>query len=512
MVVRSVLLPFLRNYAEHPSNILLKPEELDRRIQVLNRWWVGLLEMLKGSNGESVSGNDRPAILEAATAIMARPEWDLFPSPSMTCFNKPLRPSLNSQSTTSLKSTASDFLVDSVFHNIKNTFAQNLLAQMAYVVDKMSSRNVPPSVVTFCGKAVAYAFFYCDGVAEILVRIWGICPETLRRVLAENGIHRDVDLKSTSERIITRFPPCLHALSWRSLHTITKYLRRQPQVPIAAGNIPWHGSWIARWAGRDTDLFFAFTKSYYNLACRLLPEDHSLEEIIVVPGYVLIQAQILNILDATMQRTTNQPSFDHLKEPTLTTFDDILGEPDASATLLPLPGVIRSMAENRLIMLLRDYLSGAYSVTEKARKIFAESLEILLKASARRVSVFDHNGCFTLCDFMEEAIVLLARYRQALDPLKSTLDWPFWFEVWRKLMESQNTMTEIRLYALLYSLWGTITMDESRKRELCLGWLLQENFFHQQFSHWCPMVRAYFMRLLCWRVARVEGNGSELDR
>lgn len=490
----------------------MRPEDLDRRIQVFNRWWIGLLEMLNGRNGESVSGNDRPTILEAATAIMIRPEWDLNPLPSAARPSMALRSSLKSRSTTSLGSTASEFLADSIYHNIKNAFEQNLLAQMTYAVNKMANRIVPASVVTFCGKAAAYAFFYCDGVAEILVRIWNISPETLRRVVAEKGIRRDADLKVASERIIARFPAYLHALSLRSLQTMVKHLRKQPQMPIAIGHIPWQGSWVGRWTGRDTELFFAFTKAYYTLICRLLPEDHTSEEIISTPAHALIQAQILNLLDATMQHSISPTSLSHLKQSQLMTFDDILGETDASATLLPLPGNLRPMAENRLIMLLRDFLSGAYTVTEKGREVFATTFELLLKASARRISVFDHDACFTLCDFMEEALVIMDRFHQASGTFNLALDWPFWLEVMRKLMESQNTMTEIRLYALLYSLWGLIVSNETRKIEICLEWLLREDFFQTQFSHWCPMVRAYFMRLLCWRVARVEGKGSETDR
>lgn len=513
-VVRSALLPFLRDNAEHPSNTLLRPEELDRRIQVLNRWWTGLLELLNGKNGECVSGNDRPAILEAAAAIMVRPEWD-SPSPtSMARSIMTLRPSLKSRSTTSLGSTASEFLADSVYHNIKHTYAQNLIAQMSYVVDKMSTRNVPTSVVTFCGKAIAYAFFYCDGVAEILVRSWATSAETLRRVLAENDIRRDADLKQASEKIITRFPSCLHGLSFTSLQSMMRYLRSQPQLPIATRCIALHRSWVGRWIGRDTDLFFVFVKSYYSLVGRLLPEDHTQEDRICTPAYALVQAQILTIMDTTMQHTSNQPYLEHTKGSSLLTFDDILGEPDVSATLLPIPttNMVRSMAENRLIMLLRDFLSGPHSAVEQDREIFAHSFQILLRAATRRISVFDHNACFTLCDFMEEAIVIIDRYCQTSTPQTFKLDWQFWLEVLRKLTESQNTMTEIRLYALLYSLWGTITSEESRKYEICIGWLLQENFFQGQFSHWCPMVRAYFMRLLCWRVARIDGKGSELDR
>ena len=512
-LVRSALLPFLRTYADHPSITTLRPEDLDRRTVILNKWWTGLLEMLNGRNGESVSGNDRPAVLEAVTSLMVRPEWTLPPLPNSIRPGKTLRASLKSRSTTSLGSTMSDFLADSVYHNVRNTFTQNLLAQMAYVVDKMSTRNVPASVVTFCGKATAYAFFYCEGVAEILVRLWGTSPEVLRRILVESGIQKETKLDYVSERVCAAFPPCLHSLTFKTLWPMMRYLRSRPHVPIATAYIPWHGPWVSRWAGRDTDLFFVFTKFYMDLACRFLPDSPSQEERMTSPGWALVQAQILTILDTTMQRTNSQQSIDQNNGPSPVTFDDMLGEADVSATVLPLPtnGAVRSMAENRLIMLLRDCLSGSKVMGEKAQSVFAESFGALLRAAARHTSMYDHNACFTLCDFLEEAVVILTRYHQASVATMALLDWPFWLEVYKRMLTSHNSMTEVRLCSFIYSMWGTITSNEHRKKELCLDWLLTEDTFQTQFNHWCPMVRAFFMRLLIWRVGRLDGGGSDVD-
>ena len=481
-------------------------------MNILNKWWTALLEMLNGRNGESVSGNDRPTILEAVTALMTRPEWTLHPTPFAFRVDKMLRPSLKSRSTTSLGSTASDFLSDSVLHNIRNTYVQNLLAQMAFVVDRMSMRNVAASVVAFCGKAIAYAFFYCDGIAEILVRLWARSPEILRRVLTQNGVQRATDLGAASARVAIKFPPCVHNLAFRSFSSMMKNLRHRPQVPIATAFIPWHGPWVGRWAGRDSDLFFVFAKNYYDLTCRFLPNDSSREERTCAPGYVLVQAQMLTVLDATIQRVIGQPS-DHYIGPLSANFDDMLGEADASATLLPLPpsGINRSMAENRLIMMLRDCLSGSSTMSAKAQRNFAESFGDLLKSATRNISLFDHNACFTLCDFMEEAITILDRYHQTSNQELPILDWAFWLDVCNHMLRSQNTMTEIRLCAFLYSLWSTIINDEGRKRELCLEWLLDETTFETMFNHWCPMVRSYYMRLLCWKVARLAGSKSEID-
>lgn len=470
--------------------------------------------MLNGRNGESVTGSDRPTILEAVSFIMVRPEWNIpFRVGRSRSENGP-RPLLNSRSTTSLGSASSDFLAESVLHNIKNIFGQNLLSQMTYVVERMSCRNVPASVVTFCGKAVAYAFFFCEGVAEILVRLWAPPQETIRRVLAEYNMKRDVDLKEPSDSVATNFPPNLHALAFRSVKATARHLRSRPQLPIATAYIPWHGSWVGRWAGRDTDLFFVFTKFSYSLLNEFLPSDATPEQNLCAPGYILLQAQLLTVLDAIVQKCNGQSLPDPLYAPSLQ-YDEMLGEADASASVLPLPPatINRSMAEHRLTILLRDCLSGPTLVVAKARELFAESFERLLKAAARRTSLFNHNACFTLCDLMEEALAILVRYNNCSSTTCAppSLDWPFWLQVCRQMMESQNTMTEIRLYAFLYSLWSTITAEESRKRQVCLEWLLDEECFNKQFSHWCPMVRAYYMRLLCWRIGRLGESGSELD-
>ena len=513
-IVRSVLLPFLRNHAEHPSNSSLRPEDLDRRTFILNKWWTGLLEMLNGRHGESVSGNDRPAILEAVTALMARQEWTLPLSSIVTRPIKTARTSLKSQSTSSLGSNMSDFLADSVHHNVKNTFTQNLLAQMAYVVEKMSTRNVAASVVTFCGKATAFAFFYCEGVAEILVRLWAIPSDTLRRVLAEGSTQKQSELDSISDRVCTAFPQCLHSLKLRALRPMMKYLRGRPQapMPIATTYIPWHGPWVSRWSGKDTDLFFVFIKFYTDIACRFLSDEPSPEERMAAPAWILVQAQILIVLDATMQQTNSEPSISQIG-PSSITFDDMLGEADANAIVLSLPAqtVVRTMGENRLIMLLRDCLSSSTTMTGKSRSIFAQSFNSLLKVAARRTSMYDHNACFTLCDFLEEAIPILQRYQQETDAAIATIDWSFWLDACRHMLQSQNSMTEVRLCAFLYSMWSTITSDEARRREVCLDWLLAEDTFHANFNHWCPMVRAFYMRLIVWRIARLNGSSSEVN-
>ncbi|KAF2487986.1 hypothetical protein BDY17DRAFT_290066 [Neohortaea acidophila] len=508
-VVRSSLLPFLRTYASHPSNRSLRPEDLDRRANILNKWWTGLVELLHGRNNQSISGTDRPVILDGISGILERPEWRTSPSPYCP-LDRRLQDGLSyaNRSKSSLASSTSDFLAETVHQNVRNIFVQNLSAQMAFVVDKMSLRNASASLVTFCGKACAYAFMFVPGMAEVLVRLWDVPIEPLRRVVQGCGIGKFEDISSDAEHIISAFPPALQQLGFSSLPKYIRKLRTPPQLPPGTANIEWWGRWLERWSGRESDLFYVFVKHFHILVTDFMPLDTSRRERISAPGMLLVHAKILVNLDATIHRHSNAGAPDAAPA-----YADMLGDPDAIATPLPIPptNAIRVMAENRLIMLIRDFLSERTVDHPIARQLFAESFNDLLHVCTTGTSLFDHSACYTLLDFLEEALVILARFDRANEHRRSVLGLEFWKDAWKKMISSQNTMTEIRLYSFLYTIWNTVICESGWKADVCFDLLLAPEIFERTFSHWCPMVRAYFMRLLCWRVARHDGDYSSVD-
>jgi hypothetical protein len=512
-VVRSSLLPFLRNYADHSSNLALRAEDLDRRTNILNKWWTGLLDMLHGRNNQSISGTDRPAILDGISGIMDRQEWRLSPSPFCPLDRRnAVAPSRN-KSTTSLSSAGIDFLTESVHHNVRNMFVQNLNSQMAFVVDRMSLKNASASLVTFCGKATAYAFFFCPGIAEVLVRLWDAPTEVMRRVLAESGVSKFDNLADTATKVNLAFPPSMQSLGFVSLGKMLKHLRTQTPLPLGTANIQWYGYWLERWSGRESDLFFAFVKHFHILVADYLPSDATKKERICVPGLLFVHSQILINLDSTLHRDAGQLHGDPSTHAS-PTFDDVLVDPDAVASTLPLPptNAIRIMAENRLIMLIRDFLSERALEHPFARQLFAESFACLLQAGARGISVYNHLACYTLCDFLEEAFPIIVRYEQTHLSQSCLIDTDFWIDVCKRMVFSQNTMTEIRLFAFLFTIWSTVNSSPDRKTKICIDLLLDQEVFEKTFNHWCPMVRAYYMRLLCWRLGRFDGEGSSSDK
>ncbi|KAH8694920.1 hypothetical protein BGW36DRAFT_298792 [Talaromyces proteolyticus] len=501
-VIRSSLLPFLARYASHPSLDSLRPEDLDRRVNIWNKWWTALLAMLHGNHHQSVSGTDRPVYLEAMAGIMMRKEWRM-----------PYRvhDSSAGSSKSSLESESSDFLVESIYHNVRNIFNQNLLSQMSFVVERMSMRHAPASLVSFCGKACAYAFYFCPGIADMLVRLWNTPSDVYRRILADPSVHKGLGGRSIAHDIAMAFPLPVRPLSFFSHTTAIRHLRQPPNLPLSAVQIQWHGPWVSRWCGRESDLFFVFIKHFHVLHCDFLSTKTQKSQRIFAPGMVSVQGQLLVVLEDTLYRQSSPQMPENAFATSSVTFDDLMEAPDTAMSTLPLGAANRhrSMAENRLIILLRDLFTDPSQESTQARRIYADSFMRTLKTAARRTSLFDHNACFVLCDFVEEAAPLINQYCRKIK--EDIFDWPFWMDVCKQMARSQNSLTEVRLFAFVFSLWKTWTSDSQRHRDLCEQFLLNDNYFYHYFSHWSPMVRSYFHRLLCWRVARFNEDPSSVD-
>jgi hypothetical protein len=337
--------------------------------------------------------------------------------------------------------------------------------------------------------------------------------ETVKRVADEFGLPRRYGgAAAGNDDIIDAFPPNLQHLNWTSARTVSNLLQRPAKLPVEVSKISWGGAWAGRWCGRDSDLFYVFCKHYHILMEEFVPAGTPLIEKARAPAFVLVHAQIVTILDGTFHR---KPPAAAPGAGPVSLLDGVLAGADASAAaalpLLPSSNLARLMCENRLIMLVRDFLSEQIQDVNEARRTFAESFALSLKAAAKRTSLYNHNACSILCDFLEEALPIYLKYNTTNTYHMDCIDWWFWLEVCQKMLESDNQMTEIRVLSFVYTTWNILTVVDARREVVCLDWLLSEKTFEKLFMHWSPMVRAYFMRLLCWRICRFENDATQLE-
>ena len=514
--VRMTLLPFLHGTAYHPSNTdkgLLTPEDVERRAAILSKWWNELLRMLEGtpnrpglaatnypgveldsptllftSGQQAVAGVDRPTLLEATTLIMRRPEWRMC-----TTYFQPLadrspservRARSWTQSTTGGTSNPdmATILMESAEHNVRTMFTNNLVRQMAIAVDKMSQRHAPTSLVSWCGKACAYAFFFVPGIADVLVRLWALSTEQLGRIADELGLPKQNS--GESEDIVALFPPSLGSLGWSSVKSIESKLRKATKLPLMTAKIPWHGPWVSRWRGADTDLLFIFAKYYYILADEFMPNELPLVERARAPAFALLHTQLLSTLDGTIHRQEALQAW------------ALMESPEAMTLSLPGNNLLKEMDENRMVILLKDMLADS-----SIGPAISEAFSAVMRAAAKKVSIYDPNACCVMLDFFEQLLAL-----------KVKVDLRFWLQALKPILaQSQNTLSEIKLISFLYTVWDDIAADPEVKEAICCDWLLSEETWDKFFNNWCPLTRGYFMRLVCWRLCRDSGTANRLD-
>jgi len=476
---------------------------------------------------QPISGADRPTLLEATFMIMARPEWRLSTTAFQPLAERSPEERVRARSgTQSTYNSDLGFLAESAEHNVRNMLNTNLIRQVAIAVDKMSLRHAPLSLVGWCGRVFAYAFFFAPGVADVLVRLWSLSADLLRRVADGFGLPRKNN--GESEDIVALFPPHLGKLGWSSAKELGDKLRLATRLSLPLAKIQWHVPWVSKWRGGETDLFYLFCKHYHILAEEFMPDGLPLLEKARGPAFVLIHAQLLSVMDSTIHR---QASIDAM----LPLAEGPYGADAAMAGITLPSNLMKSMEENRVILLLKDMLTETtVEVSSGIKHTFAQAFVSVLKTATKRTSQFEHAACFTLCDFLEVALAVLADFENGVNNTVATsptegatpsfaldmagtaryvdyIDWPFWFDVGKLISESNNTMSEIRIISFVFSLWDAITADPARKEALCLEWLLSKEVFEKFFNNWCPMVRAYYMRLLCWRICRDSGSANELD-
>lgn len=504
-VLRLALLPFLRQRRGETTFGSL--EDYNFRIKVLKKWWTAILTALKD---RTLSGSDRSAYLEAISGILSRQEW--------------------------------------IQHQQKDSAYASLLCDtLKLMISKLCVKSIPLAIAAFSGKVLAYSFFWAPGVAPVLLHLLAIQQSYIDRIIDvsfPSTISEPSDevasLEDATHLIRNSFPPHLQSLI--SKRDGLKDLNRRPQ-PLSSSSFrrtknnptpplgleELYGPWSRRWTSQNSDVFFAFLKHYYTIMSSLLPRDLPWNAHLATPGLIILHASILRGLDFVVHQTINPRKLDNFN----THNNDFNVK---AVNPFPAIGTRRRVDQLKIMATLREILHNDDDSVQFYEP-YCWQFERILHSVALKTKLYDVQSCIVLADLVEEYLSSLilthswTKHRVQIQKDRA-IDWEFWIRVIQKMLSSGNCHTEIRAFSFLFNLWENIPISSSNSyadsgqtshqdddvdffsnnqegvRWNCTVWLLSPDMWKQYFCHWQPLVRSYYQRLLCWRIASI---GSESD-
>ncbi|KAK9468230.1 hypothetical protein V1512DRAFT_274484 [Lipomyces arxii] len=449
-ILRTGILPFLRTRQGELTSATVSITELDRRIQILHTWWVALLTALRDRPPHAVAITDRAAYFEAVFGILARAEWHI--------------PQIRLTSAAQYQSDLNDTL--------------------KYALSRLELKPVSISTSVFAGAVLAHAFFYSPGVAPALLYLLRPRRRDVLRVSSHIGLS-PTEYKALTDTAKTVFPPHLAPLVGVLFEDS---ITRKPDVPAALED-ELYGAWVRRfWGSQDNDVFASFLKQYYLIlsgfigpvatVCECTPD----EAIMAMPGIMIFHAAVLAVFDKFVG---------HDRDLQVRLLD---GEVNVNSTVFRANNMrsAKQASQMRILLAFKEMLNSrsvAASYSSTYVRFFESSI---LHATAKQTSVYDATACVGLCDVSDSTLSVLAGMSRHDD-----LNWVFWRDICKRMLDSRSCMNELRAFAFLYSFWGHFAKDDR-----AVDWILSDEVFNEYFHHWAPLVRAYYMRLLCWRVIR----------
>lgn len=497
--IQSSLIPFLKDHESDRTAIHLDQDNLERRCTILDKWWTELMDLLDDWDNKHSPFRERSLALEAVIGILQRQEWRRIPEFAPLSHKR------------SNELDVDPSLLQAVYDNIREMFLHNLLRLLSILIHRLSASDGSGIVTRAAGVCCAYAFFFCPGVAENLVRLWKLPSNVIRKVRESVKSDTPSGLGEISHRMATFLPECMRPLRYTSTRGMISMLVRQPNAAPLEVEIDWTNSaWSRKWCGKKTDMFFVFIKHFHALMAELLPKEIPNTDLLCAPGVILVQAQMTIVLKSALMK--QQPQGLHLPatEPPSTTFESLL-EADSKAVTVTSPpkDALRAVVGRRFVVLLKQVLAEDRTSSPEMSRVFAQSTCTVLKATARQISLFDHDTCFNLCDFLEQSLVVLTKFETETDTNACEGDPAFWSDVFQQMLRSDNTLTALRVFSLLYTTWPDLSANPEWKDTLCHKLILDKDIFVRHFNHWCPVVRVYYMRLLAWCVGRYDGTDDQ---
>ncbi|CAO1632688.1 unnamed protein product [Sympodiomycopsis kandeliae] len=479
VLIRNVLLPFLALEAETPNVGVSdgKFRSAKARRALFFDWIAHLLIELQHVQTSA----DRGAILE-----------------SIACIIESRNLSVNA-----LMNDAKDEA------KFSSTFGHILL----YAIGELNKKGVYQNTLIFSGRLLAIAFFRVDGVASKLLRALPINRFAMERVAAEAEWEKRAPKNFNA--FVARFPPSLRDFCFSDARAYLRaldaqstagdesendrYLVRQPEVEVEMT-----GNWLRRWQSDDSELFFSFCRSYHRQLAGLLSSTRALQGIskrfFGGPGYAhlatCIHLKCLSLVNRVILSVTTLSSQKNFN-------------PGETANVLSgsTAGKPRHLeaANRRCTAIIVDIVRAPSGNNQT----FLPMLGTHIKCLVKRTSLYDVQSVFCLLDWLDGVL----GHMDAADlPIEKLVDVDFLIEMIGLLLENaDHALALMRTVAFCYSNFAVLIGTSEHRKKFCEDILLNRKVFHKLFLSWSFTIRAYFLHLLVFRLARLKDFTNPQD-
>ncbi|KAE8216792.1 hypothetical protein CF327_g1, partial [Tilletia walkeri] len=382
---------------------------------------------------------------------------------------------------------------------------------LGWAIGELNKKGVYQNTLIFTGRLLAIAFFRIHGVASKLLRALPVNRFALERVSSEADW--DLGQPRSFERYRKRFPVHLRDFCFQDARSYLKmldgqtppgltdldsdddrYLVRQDEIEVEMA-----GNWLRRWQSDDSELFFSFIRSYHRQMSTLLTSTKRLRKIskwfFGGPGYAhlatsvhqkclsMVHREIFSVTTLSSQKTFN---------------------PGDTANVLSgsTAGKPRHLeaANRRCTAIVVEIARTGHPNT--SAQLFSNMLGVHVKSVVKRTSLYDAEGVFCLLDWLDG---IISHMDAAELPVDTFLDVDFLIDMVSMLLNTaDHALALMRTIAFCYSNFAVLTSHKDARLRFCERILLEPVVFHKLFLSWSVTIRAYFLHLLVFRLARIS--------
>lgn len=397
----------------------------------------------------------------------------------------------------------------------QQTFFNVLGHIMSYAIGELNKKGVYQNTLIFSGRLLAVAFFRIEGVASKLLRALPVNRFALERVATE-ARWQEIQ-PSDWEAFKRHFPAWLHDFCFEDARSYLKMLDSQPGqsedddrflVRQESVEVEMTGNWLRRWQSDDSELFFSFCRSYHRQLAGIFlckkPLGFAIDFDLFFggPGFAhlatcihqkclsLVHRDILSVTTLSSQKSFN---------------------PGETANVLSgsTAGKPRHLeaANRRCTAIVVDIVRMAPASSRSG--LFAQMLGIHVKCLVKRTSLYDVQGVFCLLDWLDG---VLSHMENAEMVVGDFIDVDFLLHsIWLLLKDADHALALMRTIAFCYSNFAILTGTRRHRERFFEEILLHPAIFQKLFLSWSFTIRAYFLHLLVFRLARINDFSNPDD-